>query len=144
MNELNDIIHRIGVANRLSGIFIQESLSKNGIKDLAPSHGDILFLLFENDKMKMKEIAARINRDKSTVTALINKLKLLDYIKSTSSKEDKRVTFVELTAKGKKLKKTFFDISFSLNDKAFEGFSEKEISTFSSLIDKMIENFNKK
>ncbi|MGO0916466.1 winged helix-turn-helix transcriptional regulator, partial [Clostridioides difficile] len=42
---------------------------KNGLGELIPTHGNILTALYENNGiLTMKEIAAKIGKDKSTVT----------------------------------------------------------------------------
>jgi DNA-binding MarR family transcriptional regulator len=64
-------------ANKL----INNELRTRHLRGLAPSHGTILFELFHSETIPMKEVAKRINRDKSTVTALINKLLALGYVR---------------------------------------------------------------
>ncbi len=63
-------------ANRL----IVSELRVRNMPGLAPSHGDILILLFQSETVSMREIAEKIGRDKSTVTALIKKLIDIGYV----------------------------------------------------------------
>ena len=49
----------------------------------------------------MGNIAQAINRDKSTVTVLVNKLERLKYIEKRKDATDSRVTLIRLTPKGK-------------------------------------------
>jgi DNA-binding MarR family transcriptional regulator len=98
--ETNHIISLISkIRTRANKIIIRELLDRN-IKGLSPSHGDILFFLFGKESSSMTELAKKIDRDKSTVTALVKKLIALGYIETTPDTKDSRVTVVSLTEKG--------------------------------------------
>jgi DNA-binding MarR family transcriptional regulator len=109
-------------ANRL----LVRELRKRGINDLAPSHGDIISILFEVKTTSMTTLAGRINRDKSTMTALVKKLKALGYVETLDDPRDHRVTLVRLTEKGWDLKEQFDKISRILLDTVYQGLSQRE------------------
>jgi len=122
--------------------FINYQLKSQNIEGLIPSHGNILTTLYEsNEELSMKEIANRIGKDKSTVTALINKLVSLGYIKKEKSKKDNRVVLIKLTEKGLELEKKFNYISSQVYDTAYKNFSEEEKETFMNLMRKLSQNF---
>ncbi len=87
--------------------FILQELNSNGITDLAPSHGDILAILYQYNKLTMKEIAEKIHRTKPTVTVLVNKLEKLGFVKREKSSEDSRITYITLTSKSEGYLKKF-------------------------------------
>lgn len=89
----------------------------------------------------MKEVAERIGRDKSTVTALVNKLMRAGYVLKEKDPNDNRVTYLYLTAKGRSLERDFDGISARLIDTAFRGFSQKEREDIVRGIVKMLNNF---
>lgn len=123
--------------------FIEKKLCENSLNDLIPSHGNILTALYENDgSLTMKEIADLIGKDKSTVTPLVNKLLKLGYVKKEKSKEDKRVTFIELTDKGREIESRYKAISNEVVTTAYKGFSEEEKEIFLRLLKKLSNNFN--
>ena len=74
----------------------------------------------------MRDIADTIHRTKPTVTVLVAKLVDLGLVKKEQSPEDARVSYVELTNKGKEFKEVFEDISLELTQKFFQGFSKVE------------------
>ncbi len=121
--------------------FIIRELSKEKITGLAPSHGGIMSNLFARDRVSMKEVADRIGRDKSTVTALVNKLMRAGYVTKEKDPDDNRVTYLCLTAKGRALERKFDDISDRLIATAFRGFSRKERESMVRAIVKMLNNF---
>lgn len=91
--------------------FILAEMAEQGIQDLATSHGDIIYALYNNHRMTMAEIAKKIGKDKSTVTALVDKLVLTGYVVKERDATDSRVVHVALTAKGEQLKPVFEEIS---------------------------------
>jgi DNA-binding MarR family transcriptional regulator len=109
-------------ANKLIG----RELRSRSIHGLAPSHGAILFELFQSESVSMMEIAKRINRDKSTVTALVKKLIDLGYVERVKDPNDSRVTLVELTKKGRELKPDFDEISKMLLERVYKSHSTQE------------------
>ena len=120
--------------------FIVEQLNKNGIKELVPSHGDILAVLYKDGKTTMKEIADKIHRTKPNVTVLVNKLERLGYVKREDSKTDSRYTYIVLTQKGKSFETVFKDISKKLNKKLYKNFSDNEYKKFETYLKKAFNN----
>ena len=89
----------------------------------------------------MGELARLIDRDKSTVTSLVEKLGGLGYIKRERDAVDRRVTKIRLTEKGELLEADFVDISRSLLSKAYVGFSDKEMEVIVELLTRVNNNF---
>nr|WP_275299547.1 MarR family transcriptional regulator [Clostridium sp. YIM B02506] len=58
----------------------------------------------------MKEIASFINKDKSTVTQLVNKLIRYDLIEKKYSESDKRMCYMMLSNKGRENEALFIKI----------------------------------
>lgn len=124
-------------ANRL----IIKELGNNDIKDLAPSHGSIISVLFIHEELSMKELAEKIDRDKSTVTALVNKLIKLGYISKRNDLVDSRVSLISLTPKGKALKPVFTDISEKLLDQVYKSLDDHEKEVINTILTKINSNW---
>lgn len=118
--------------------FIQQELKSKGITDLVPSHGDILAMLYQYNKLTMKEIAEKIHRTKPTVTILVNKLEKLGFVKREKSSEDSRITYIMLTPKSEDFKPIFEKISKDLNKMLFKKLTNKEAQLLDELLKKMI------
>lgn len=122
--------------------FIDNKLKKNNLDGLIPSHGNILTALFESDKpLTMKEISNKIGKDKSTVTALVNKLISLGYIQKEKSISDKRVTYIKLTQNARNIEYSFNHISSQVRQTAYNNFTEEEKKEFLRLLKKLSTNF---
>ena len=117
--------------------FLVQELRNHNVEGLAPSHGDILWALFKNRSLSMKQLAEIIDRDKSTVTALVNKLIKLGYVRKTPDATDSRVLRISLTKKGEGLQDTLVDISGRLLEKFYKNLSEKERNDLAALLVKI-------
>ena len=106
--------------------FILQQLKDRGITDIAPAHGGIFVHLFRNTEMTMGEMAQLIDRDKSTVTALVDKLVVLGYVRKERDARDSRVTKIRLTSEGRALEANFALISKELLKQVYSGFTEEE------------------
>ncbi|MFA9464475.1 MAG: MarR family winged helix-turn-helix transcriptional regulator [Velocimicrobium sp.] len=119
---------------------IVNEMEANGIGSIVTSHGDILYALFANKQMTMAEIAEKIGKDKSTVTALIDKLVKLEYVTKERNSQDTRVIFVSLTSKGIQLQPIFESISTKILDVFFLGISNKEQVELIQILSKIYKN----
>lgn len=120
--------------------FIIERLAKSGMNGLAPSHGDILAVLYKCDDVTMKEISEKIHRTKATVTVLIDKLEKLGIVMREKSLTDSRITYIRLTQSGESFKQDFEKISNKLNEMLYKNFSNEEAEILYKLLKKMEEN----
>jgi len=122
--------------------YIELELRKRGIDSLVVSHGNILNILYENNgKLTMKEISEGIDRSKSTVTQLVDRLLKAGYVTKESDFEDRRYSYIVLTEKGQSIKKDFKEISSDVITEFFKDFTDDEIVILLSLLDRVICNF---
>ena len=129
MENTAGIIGLISTVRDKANKFILQQLREHGIEDIVPAHGSVFVALFRNSELPMGRIAQIIERDKSTVTTLVNKLTALGYLEKRRDDSDNRVTLIRLTEKGRLLESDFWTISKNLLEKVYDGFSdlEKEI-----------------
>lgn len=136
-----DIISLISRIRDSANKFITNEMDSWGAKGLAPSHGDILFELLKNEKLTMKELAEKIDRDKSTVTALVDKLIKQGYVEKTRDLEDNRIMFVTLTEKGRGLEQMFNSISQDLMSIVYKNIPQSERDELIKTLEKIKNNF---
>lgn len=136
-----DIISLIATIREKANRLIIQEMSIREMEGLAPSHGDILSALFEYSSLTMKELAQKINKDKSTVTALVNKLLNLGYIERTRDLTDSRIVYITLTEKGKNLKSDFKEISEKLIERVYKDISKNDQEVVISILTKIENNF---
>jgi DNA-binding MarR family transcriptional regulator len=137
----DNTIALMGEIREKANKFILQELEQVGFKDIAPSHGGILSTLFKLGECTMTDISNSIHRDRSTVTALVNKLIKLGYISSRKDERDSRTTIISLTEKGKELEPKFKEISQNLYEIEYRGISENERIAFEKILKKIYNNF---
>jgi MarR family transcriptional regulator, organic hydroperoxide resistance regulator len=141
MEKTEGMIALVSAVREKANRYITGQLKKRGIMDIAAPHGGIFVNLFGNGELSMGEIAQRIDRDKSTVTALVKRLVELGYLETSASAADSRVTIVKLTGKGLALESDFRDISKGLQETAYQGFSDLEKDVLVRLLMRVNSNF---
>lgn len=137
----NDAISFISKIREKVNRLIEAEMSQNGIEGIVTSHGDIIYALFNRSRMTMAEIANKIGRDKSTVTALVNKLEKLGYVVKERDTLDTRVVYVSLTIKGQELEPIFEAISAKILGTFYHGIIESDKEDFARILKKIYDNF---
>ncbi|MCT4632635.1 MAG: MarR family transcriptional regulator [Firmicutes bacterium] len=139
MNKKN-VLGNLGKVKTKYNNKVNNELKDFELKGLCPSHGSILSALNENEKLTMKGISKLICKDKSTVTALVNKLIKLGYVSKHRCELDNRVSYITLTDEGHSVEKIFSNISGKLVEESFKDFTPDEIELLDKLLDKMVDN----
>jgi len=122
----NHILALISRIREKANRFIVNELERRGIEGLVPSHGSILVELLKHHELPMKDLASMIDKKKNTVTTLVDKLIKIGYIEKRSCDQDRRVSLISLTPKGRALRPDFEAISERLNDKVYVDVNEEE------------------
>lgn len=136
-----DVISMISRIRQKVNSYIISEISRQGIDGIAVSHGDILYALFQKERMTMAEIAGKIGKDKSTVTALVNKLVTIGYVAKERDTEDTRVTYVVLTTRGSELEPLFEEVSKKVLKVFYTDISKEEKEELLRILSKIERNF---
>lgn len=96
-----------------------------------------MLVLWEHQKLSVKEIGCKLHLDSGTLTPLIKKLEAMQLVTKYRSKEDDRVVLVELTKKGEALKEEVKDVPRRVYCSI--GLDIKELQNLKKTLDKMIE-----
>ena len=134
------IIFLIGRIQYKANRFLTHELKAHHIKGLAPSHGEILGSLMLRGPSSMSEIASIVDKDKSTITVLVNKLLKLGYVEKKRHLSDNRISLIALTRKGTALKTDFQLIAKKLRAKSYMGISDDEREMLVHLLKKLNNN----
>ena len=110
----HDAVMLMGRILELTQKWLRGELASAGLPGVAPSHGDVLALLFMKGEATMHELAAFAHRTKATTTVLVDKLEAMDFVRRAKSGDDARTKVVVLTERGEALKEDFERISSKL------------------------------
>jgi len=138
------IIAQIARIRESANALIEAELRKRSIKGIVPAHGAALVFLFQQKKpVPIKAVVESTRRVKSTVTVMINTLEKYGYVQKTPCETDSRVTYVELTTKGRKLKKDFDEISTILREKIYWNMAKRDREALIKLLTDIEHNMRK-
>lgn len=139
--ETRDVISLISKIREKVNRFIVAEMVKQGLEGIGTSHGDIIYALLQKPRLTMAEISAKINKDKSTVTALVDKLVRLGMVTKEREKEDTRFVYVALTGKGRELETVFEAISADMLEQFYLNVTEQEKEALLGILIKINNNF---
>ena len=130
----------ISQVKQLSDRTFEKILKTKGIDEFNGAQGRILYILWNNNNLSIKQISKFTKLAKTTLTAMLERMELQGLIKRTISKEDKREIIVSLTDKAKELKENYLDISKQMEKIFYKNFTDKQIENFENTLKKIIEN----
>jgi MarR family transcriptional regulator, organic hydroperoxide resistance regulator len=139
MNQ-NQIVSLISKIRQKANKFIISQMDSQNIKGLVTSHGDILVALVKKSQLTMKDLIEITGKDKSTITALVDKLVNVGYIEKIKSSEDTRITLISLSEKGKSIIPQLKIISEKLLSRIYKGISEEEKMIVLDVLSKIEKN----
>jgi DNA-binding MarR family transcriptional regulator len=120
------IVGQIARIREQANLLIERELRKRSVTGIFPAHGSVLVFLFQqSEPVPIKMVVERVRRAKSTVTAMLNTLERHGYVRKLACETDNRVTYIELTQKGRRFRKDFDDISKLLLDRLYGDISLK-------------------
>jgi len=127
MADIGGIVGQIARIREKANALIERELRSREIKGIVPAHGPVLaFLLRQTEPVAIKAVVESVRRVKSTVTVTISTLEKHGYLRKSPSETDARVTYVELTPKGRGLHKDFEEISHVLRSKLYGDMGQKD------------------
>ena len=123
--------------------YLESELARQGIHDIAPSHGDILYILDKKGSLHLHDLTELSLKDKSTITAVISRLEKHGYVTRTRDFADKRLVNIQVTDKARTIKPALARISEKMNSQLFEGLSAEEKTTLFNLMARIRHNAGK-
>lgn len=96
-----------------------------------------MYYVNKEGEVTQKRLADLTFAKEPTITALIDRIQLLGYVRRVNDKRDKRRKIVVLTSKGKKAVEEFTQIALEFKEACLENISEEEQKVFTDVIDKI-------
>jgi DNA-binding MarR family transcriptional regulator len=118
--------------HQVAGRVFAKKLKEHGIDEINPAQGRILFVLWENDGIPIRDLSARTMLEKSTLTSMLDRLEAMGYIVRVPSKEDRREILIRRTEKDKAFQKRYFEVSKDMTELFYQGLTEEEIDRLES------------
>ena len=132
----------IAKIHQLSGRIFTRLLKKHEI-EINPAQGRIMFVLWRNDKMTIKELARKTSLSKTTLTSMLDRLEAMSYIKRVPSLKDRRKIFIELTEKNRALQEKYVLVSQEMTRIFYQDMTTEEITNFEETLQTLYNNLEK-
>jgi DNA-binding MarR family transcriptional regulator len=130
----------IAKVHHVAGRIFARLLKDHGIDEINPPLGRILFVLWREDGIPIGKLAQRTSLEKSTLTALLDRLEISGFVERVRSEEDRRVILVHRTTKDKAWQKVYEELSEKMNRLFYAGFSAQEIDRFEETLRRLLAN----
>lgn len=117
-------------------------LKEEGIYEFNGQQGRILFALWKNEKLSLIELSRRTSLAKTTLSAMVDRMKNEGLLIVEGSKEDKRSLVIYLSDKSLSLEEKINRATKKNSDIFYKDFSEEEANELDRLLGKVKENLS--
>lgn len=115
-------------------------LKEEGIYEFNGQQGRILFALWKNEKLSLIELSRKTSLAKTTLSAMVERMKNEGLLIVEGSKEDKRSLAIYLSDKTLSLEEKINRATKKISDIFYKDFSEEEANELDRLLGKVKEN----
>lgn len=126
------------VSKKMADIF-NERLLQHGVTRV---QWIAMFYLLKYGSMSQKELGDRMDIKESTVARLIDRMESEELIERIKDKADRRITYIDLTQKGKQRIEELLPEGQKMSDFFSNGITEEEIGVFKRVLDKFVKNIS--
>jgi DNA-binding MarR family transcriptional regulator len=123
----------------LSGRIFTRMLKEHEI-EINPAQGRILFVLWREDGIPIRELAKRTSLGKSTLTSMLDRLEQTGHIVRERSEIDRRVILVRRTEKDRAAQAAYERVSVAMTEVYYRGLSGTEIERFERVLERILDN----
>ena len=124
---------------RIRRLFASRQVTSRSIEaagaDVSHQGAALLAALLREGRLPMASLATAASKDLAAVSREIRPLEELGAVRRSRSKDDGRVTLVELTAHGKRTAQRLRDVGTRHLQQALTGWSESDMRTLARLLD---------
>lgn len=134
----------ISKIKQIQGRVFEKLLTEYGIDQFNGAQGRILFILWNEDSIPIKELSEKTGLAKTTLTSMLDRLEKLGYIVRICDPADRRTIRIKLTETAKSMRGRYFEVSMRMSEIFYEGFNDNEIIVFEENLTRILENLAKK
>jgi len=120
-------------------------LSRNFQKSLEPfditlEQWGILNALWSKDGITLKELSAKVNKDHTNLSRIVDKLEKKELLRRSLDPGDRRALRLEVTEKGRDLQKDIVPVAEQVIEQEVQGISMEEQELLKTLLRRMCDN----
>ncbi len=116
-----------------------DRLQENGI-NITPEQYLVLDILWEKQSLSQQNIADIIEKDKNSVTKIIDSLEKKNLVKRVVDKNDRRINKIELTDEAIALEKVTTEVAINFMNDAVKGIDNQDLDNFVKVMQQLKNN----
>jgi DNA-binding MarR family transcriptional regulator len=118
---------------------LTEAFAAEGFSEVRASYGSVLLPLFEEDGLRMGQVARRARLSKQTMTTMVRLAERDGLVERRPDPGDRRATRVRLTAKGRRFKPVAERVLSELDERARATLGERALASASRALRELAE-----
>ena len=119
-----------------------DKLQENGI-NITPEQFLVLDILWKEQSLSQQNIADIIQKDKNSVTKIIDSLEKKNLVRRVVDKNDRRINKIELTDDGSALEKVTTEVAINFMNDAIKDIDKQELDIFVNVMRKLKNNLER-
>jgi DNA-binding MarR family transcriptional regulator len=131
------ICYKLSRVMRKINRYYESNLSHYG---LTPSQFYVLSVVWENNGLKFKDLAKRLEMDGSTLTSILDRMERQDLVERRDDPEDRRSLLVFLKDKAHQNIAEITYLAEKMDQEIKGRFSEDEYATFERVLEKLFQD----
>jgi DNA-binding MarR family transcriptional regulator len=125
---------------QIAGRIFARRLREYHLEGITPSQGRILFALWQEDGISIRQLSVRTSLSKSTLTAMLDTLEAAGHVRRVPSQQDRREILIHLTAKDRSLEDSYLKVSEEMPRLCYRGFVPAEMDQFEAFLARILGN----
>ena len=126
---IKEIAVNVNILNSRIKKFFFDKLQENGI-NITPEQFLVLDILWKEQSLSQQKIADIIQKDKNSVTKIIDSLEKKNHVRREVDKNDRRINKIELTDEAVALEKLTTEVAINFMNDVVKGIDNKDLDTF--------------
>ena len=126
---IKEIAVNVNILNSRIKKFFFDKLQENGI-NITPEQFLVLDILWKEQSLSQQKIADIIQKDKNSVTKIIDSLEKKNLVRREVDKHDRRINKIELTDEAVALEKLTTEVAINFMNDVVKGIDNKDLDTF--------------
>ncbi|MDB5278936.1 MarR family transcriptional regulator [Ferruginibacter paludis] len=118
---------------------LQKNFKDAGV-EITIEQWSVLYHLWKEDGLSQQQLCDATFRDKPSITRLVDNLEKLQLVKRVSSKNDRRMNMIYLTAEAKDLQEKTMELANQTLNEALEGVTIEEVEVAKLVLQKVYDN----
>ncbi|MBO4567730.1 MAG: MarR family transcriptional regulator [Bacteroidales bacterium] len=116
-----------------------DKLQENGI-NITPEQYLVLDILWEKQSLSQQNIADIIQKDKNSVTKIIDSLEKKQLVRRVMDQKDRRINKIELTDEAIALEKITTEVAINFMNDTIKGIDNKDLDSFVNVMRQIKDN----